>query len=301
MSTTTEVYRTPDERFEGLPGYDFEPHYAEVGGLRMHYIDEGPADAEPIVCLHGEPSWSYLYRKMVGPLAAAGHRVICPDLVGFGRSDKPVDLDWYTYDAHCEHIAGLLNDVLDLHNVTLVVQDWGGMIGLRWAIENQDRVERLWIMNTGLYTGKVSKGFMAWRDFAERQGRELPVGFIIQGATTTELPDDIVAAYEAPWPGPESKAGVAKFPLLVPISDDSPGAKEMTDTREALRSWQKPARVAFSDSGPVFPYPKSGAVFTDEIPTAGEQVCIEGAAHFLQEDRGEQIAEEILRFIGETG
>jgi len=288
-----DVFRTPDERFGGLPGYDFDPHWFETGGLRLHYLDEGSGD--PVVCFHGEPSWSFLYRKMLPPLRDAGHRVICPDYAGFGRSDKPTEMGWYTYDRHVELMGELLGS-LDLRDTTVVVQDWGGPIGLRWAVDNADRVARLVILNTGLFTGRVSKGFMAWRNFAERNP-DLPVGFIIQGATTTELPDEVVAAYEAPWPNAESKAGVAQFPLIVPMSDEDPGAAEMRAVSDELSRWDKPALVAFSDSDPVFPYPRSGQVFCDLIPGAGEQVRVEGAAHFLQEDRGEQIAAEILRFF----
>jgi haloalkane dehalogenase len=285
-----DVFRTPDERFADLPGYDFEPRYAEVDGLRLHYVDEG--EGRPVVCFHGEPSWAYLYRKMVPPLVAAGHRVICPDMAGFGRSDKPTERGWYTYDRHLALMAGLL-DQLDVRDAVAVVQDWGGPIGLRWAVENEDRAGALAILNTGLFTGRVSKGFMAWRDFAERNP-DLPVGFVIQSATTTELSDDVIAGYEAPFPTPESKAGAAQFPLLVPISEEQPGAAEMRAVMDDLSRWEKPALVAFSDSDPVFPYPKAGQVFVDRIPGAGEQVCIEGAAHFLQEDRGERIAQEIL-------
>jgi haloalkane dehalogenase len=291
-----DVFRTPDERFEGLPGYDFGPNYTDVGGLRMNRVDVGEGD--PVVCFHGEPTWSYLYRKMIPPLVGAGHRVVCPDYVGFGRSDKPTDRGWYTYDRHVEQVTGLL-EAVDVRNATIVVQDWGGAIGLRWAVENPDRVARLVILNTGLYTGRVSKGFMAWRNFAERNP-DLPIGFIIQGATTTELPDDVIAAYEAPWPNAESKAGAAEFPLLVPTEDDQPGAAEMGAVMDELSRWDKPALVAFSDSDPVFPFPRAGERFTSTIPTAGEQIRIEGAAHFLQEDRGEQIAEHILEFLRTT-
>ena len=285
-----DVFRTPDDRFADLPGYGFEPRYTDVGGLRMHRVDEG--EGEPIVCFHGEPSWAYLYRKMLPPLADAGHRVICPDLAGFGRSDKPVDRGWYSYERHVEQVAGVL-DGLDLTGATVVVQDWGGPIGLRWAVENADRVDRLVVMNTGLFRGHVSKGFLAWRDFAERNP-DLPVGFVLQSATATELPDEVVAAYEAPFPTPESKAGAAQFPLLVPTEDSAPGAAEMLRVMEALRRWDKPALVAFSDSDPVFPYPAAGETFTQMIPGAGEQVRIEGASHFLQEDRGDVIAAAIL-------
>jgi haloalkane dehalogenase len=293
----TDVFRTPDERFEGLPGYDFEPHYAELDGLRLHYVDEGQGNgAGPIVCFHGEPTWAFLYRKMLPPLVEAGHRVICPDLPGFGRSDKPTDRGWYSYDRHCELIGKVLGG-LDLNNATVVVQDWGGPIGLRWAVENAERVDALVILNTGLFTGRVSKGFMAWRNFAEKNP-DLPIGFVVQGATTTELPDEIVAGYEAPFPTPESKAGAAQFPLLVPIEEGGPGAREMAEVVAALGNWDKPALLAFSDSDPVFPYPRAGERFIDWIPTVSEQTRIEGAAHFLQEDRGELIAGHIVRFLG---
>lgn len=286
-----DVFRTPDERFEGLPGYAFEPHYAEIDGLRMHYVDEG--DGRPVVCFHGEPTWAYLYRKMLGPLVEAGNRVICPDMAGFGRSDKPTDRDWYTFDRHSDLMGGLLAG-LDLSGATVVVQDWGGPVGLRWATENADRVAALVILNTGLFLGRVSKGFIAWRNFAEKNP-DLPVGFVIQGGTTTELPDEVVAAYEAPFPTPESKAGAAQFPLLVPMSEDDPMVAQQVQMKEELGSWQKPALVAFSDSDPVFPFPKAGDRFVELIPTVSDQVKIEGAAHFLQEDRGEQIAGEIVR------
>lgn len=291
-----EVFRTPDERFDNLPGYNFAPNYVEVDGLRMHYVDEGPRDADPVVCFHGEPSWAYLYRTMVGPLVNAGRRVVVADYAGFGRSDKPTDRRWYTYDRHTELVSRVL-DGLDLHDATVVVQDWGGPIGLRWAVENADSVAALAIFNTGLFTGRVSKGFMAWRNFAEKNP-DLPVGFVIQGATTTQLPDDVVAAYDAPFPTVESKAGAAQFPLLVPIAEDSVGTREMQAVTAELSRWEKPALVAFSDADPIFPYPKAGQAFCDLIPTAGEQVRIEGAAHFLQEDRGEQLAEEILKHLG---
>jgi haloalkane dehalogenase len=288
-----DVFRTPDERFDDLPGYDFAPHWYDSDGLRLHYVDEGEGD--PVVCFHGEPTWAYLYRKMLPPLTAAGHRVICPDYPGFGRSDKPTDRRWYTYDRHVSYVSSLLGG-LDVRAATVVVQDWGGPIGLRWAVENADRVARLVILNTGLFTGRVSKGFMAWRNFAERNP-DLPVGFVLQGATATELPPDVVAAYDAPFPTPESKAGAAQFPLIVPVSDDSPGAAEMKAVADELSRWTKPALVAFSDGDPVFPYPRAGDRFSSLIPGAGEQVRIEGAAHFLQEDRGEEIAELIVRFL----
>jgi haloalkane dehalogenase len=298
MSTTaTEVFRTPEERFAELPGYDFAPNYSEHDGLRLHYLDEGPRGGTPIVCFHGEPTWAFLYRKMLTPLVGAGYRLICPDYAGFGRSDKPTDRRWYGYDRHLE-LMGALLDGLDLRGATVVVQDWGGPIGLRWAVEQADRVERLVILNTGLFTGRVSKGFLAWRNFAEKNP-DLPIGMVMQGATKTELPPEVIAAYEAPVPTVESKAGAAQFPLLVPTEEGAPGAEEMRAVADALSRWEKPALIAFSDSDPVFPHPKSGDVFCERIPGARPQVTIAGAAHFLQEDRGEQIAREMLTFLGE--
>ena len=288
-----DIFRTPDERFADLPGYDFEPHYTDVDGLRMHYVDEGPG--KPVVCFHGEPTWVYLYRKVARPLLDAGHRFVAVDMPGFGRSDKPTDRGWYTYDRHTEYVTRVL-DGLDLEDATVVVQDWGGPVGLRWAVENADRVGRLAILNTGLFTGRVSKGFMAWRDFAERNP-DLPIGFIVDGATATDIDERVKAAYEAPFPTPESKAGAAQFPLIVPTDEGMAGAAEMRAVTDELSRWEKPALVAFSDSDPVFPYPKAGQQFVDRIPGAGEQVKIEGAAHFLQEDRGEEIAGHLLRFL----
>jgi haloalkane dehalogenase len=285
-----DLFRTPDERFADLPGFDFEPRYTDVDGLRMHYVDEGTGS--PVVCFHGEPTWAYLYRKVARPLIDADHRFVAVDMPGFGRSDKPTDRGWYSYDRHVEHVARVLAG-LDLSDATVVVQDWGGPVGLRWAVENADRVSRLAILNTGLFTGRVSKGFLAWRDFAERNP-DLPIGFILDGATTSGLDDRVKAAYEAPFPTPESKAGAAQFPLLVPTEEGQPGAAEMAAVMDELSRWEKPALVAFSDSDPVFPYPKSGDAFVELIPGARDQVKIEGAAHFLQEDRGEQIAQAIL-------
>jgi haloalkane dehalogenase len=291
-----DVFRTPDERFESLPGYPYEPHYAEVDGLRLHHLDEGSGPT--VLCFHGEPSWSYLYRHMLDRLVETGHRVVCPDLVGFGRSDKPTDQAWYSYERHVDVVTRHL-DQIELDGVTVVVQDWGGPIGLHWAVQHADQVARLVVLNTGLFAGRVSKGFMAWREFAERTP-DLPIGMILQGATTTDLPPEVVAAYEAPFPTPESKAGAQRFPLLVPLTAEDPGVAEMQATREALSRWDKPALVAFSDTDPIFPFPRAGEQFTELIPTAGEQVRIEGAAHFLQEDRGGQIADAMLEAFAQA-
>jgi haloalkane dehalogenase len=249
-----------------------------------------------VLCFHGEPSWSYLYRHMLDALVGAGHRVVCPDFVGFGKSDKPTDQRWYTYERHVETVTRHLDEVA-LEDVTVVVQDWGGPIGLRWAVEHAEHVGRLVIMNTGINTGRVSKGYLAWREFAERTP-DLPIGMLIQAATTTELPAEVIAAYEAPFPNPESKAGAVRFPLIVPLSAEDPDVGAMLAVKDALSHWGKPALVAFSDHDPVFPFPKAGEQFTALIPTAGHQVRIAGAAHFLQEDRGLEIVEAMLSAFG---
>lgn len=292
-----ETYRTPDERFDALPGYPFEPNYlglgGELDGLRMHFVDEGTGT--PILLLHGEPSWSYLYRKMIPPLTGS-HRVIAPDYVGFGRSDKPTDISWYTYDRHVDSIVQLL-DHLDLREVTLVVQDWGGPIGLRVAVEHSERFARLVILNTGIMRpgpNWPSPAFLQWREFAERNP-DLPVGFIIQASTVTDLSPEIIAGYEAPWPTAESKAGVAAFPLLVPLTETDPGAAEMARTGDSLGSWGTQVLVMFSDADPIFPQ-SAGERMAERIPGA-RFVPISGASHFLQEDKGEEIATRILEFL----
>jgi haloalkane dehalogenase len=293
-----DVFRTPDERFDDLDGYSFEPSYldlaGDLAGLRLHFVDEGEGD--PILLLHGEPTWAYLYRRMIPALAGSG-RVVAPDYIGFGRSDKVTDIGWYSYDRHVDSIEQLIGE-LDLTGITIVVQDWGGPIGLRCAVENPDRFARLVILNTGIFRpgpNWPSEGFLQWRNFAERNP-DLPIGFVLQGATTTELSDATIAGYEAPFPTPESKAGAAAFPLIVPMSDEDPGAKEMAEVSEALARWEKPTLVAFSDSDPVFPL-RAGERMAERIPAAGAFVPIEGASHFLQEDRGEQIAGVILSFL----
>ena len=260
-----DVFRTPDERFADLPGYDFEPNYAEVDGLRLHYVDEG--EGAPVVCFHGEPTWAYLYRKLVPPLVAGGHRVVCPDYAGFGRSDKPTEQGWYSYDRHVELVSALLEG-LDLRDATVVVQDWGGPIGLRWAVENADRVARLVILNTGLFTGRVSKGFLAWQDFA-RRNPDLPVGFVVGGATATDVPDEVVAAYEAPFPNAESKAGAAVFPLLVPTVGGRPRRRrDAGGLRRALALGQAGARGLLG-FGPGVPLPACGPGVRGPDPRGG--------------------------------
>jgi len=291
------VIRTPDERFENLPGYPFEPNYVEINNMRVHYVDEGAGD-EVVLCLHGEPSWSYLYRKMI-PILAKKHRAVAPDFIGFGRSDKYTEVEEYTYEMHRDMLKSFI-EALDLSNITVVVQDWGGLVGLRVVTMLPDRFSRLVIMNTGLPTGEedVSEAFMNWRNFVERTP-DLPIGMIISGATVQgkDIPPEVVAAYEAPFPGPEYKAGAKAWPLMVPISPDSPVSPEMRAAREGLAKWDKPALVMFSDQDPIT---KGGdKPFRERIPTAKDQpeITIKDAGHFLQEDKGEEIAERILEFM----
>ncbi len=290
-----KALRTPDERFANLPGFPYQPHYVEVGGgLRMHYIDEGQGDV--ILCLHGEPSWCYLYRKMVPPLAA-GHRVVAVDLIGFGRSDKPVGRESYTYALHHDAIVSLVKQ-LDLKRITLVCQDWGGLLGLPIATEMPDRFARLVIMNTGLpVSGKpLSPAFMAWKAFATRSG-DLNVGQVLQNATVSDLPSEVVAAYDAPFPDPTYKGGALEFPNLVPISEDAEALPHMRKAAESLKSWNKPALVMFSDKDPVTAGGEK--FFRALIPTAKDEpeITIHDAGHFLQEDKGEEIAGQIVEFM----
>ena len=296
----TEVYRTPDARFEGLEGFDWPPNHfdlsGDLDGLRMHYVDAGTGD--PIVLLHGEPTWAYLYRKMIGPLSEVG-RVIAPDFIGFGRSDKVTDVGWYSYDRHVGSLHQLLEG-LDLRDITLVVQDWGGPIGLRVAMEAEERIARLVILNTGIFRpspGWPTPGFLAWRNFAV-ENPDLPVGMIVQGATSTDLSPEVVRGYEAPYPDAASKAGAAAFPLLVPLTVDDPGAASMASVAERLRSWDKPTLVAFSDSDPIFSL-ASGQRMADRVPGSVGFEAVEGASHFLQEDRGDVLARRIVRFVVE--
>jgi len=292
-----DAYRTADDRFADLPGYPFAPHYIEWEGLRIHYLDEGGAGREPILLLHGEPDWSYLYRRMV-PILARRFRVLAPDYLGFGRSDKPSDIGWYSYDRHTESIKALVGH-LDLRGVTVVVQDWGGPIGLRAAVDLKDRFARLVVLNTGLFGGPdwPSPGFMRWRTFAERTGLDLPVGRVMASSVASPMDDEVVAAYEAPFPTRESKAGAAAFPLLVPISSDDPSAEKMRRVAAELHAWKVPALVLWSDQDPVFTL-EHGQAMADGLPGAGGKVwVVEGAGHMLQEDRGEEIAQRIVEWV----
>jgi haloalkane dehalogenase len=289
------VYRTPDERFTNLIDYPFEPHYVEQDGLRMHYVEEGAGD--PVLLLHGEPTWSFLYRKLVPRLARVA-RVVAPDYFGFGRSDKPVEHGWYTYDRHYASIERLV-EALDLRAVTVVVHDWGGPIGLRLAVEQPDRVSRLVVLNTGVGAGRPpSDEWLRFRDFVRRVGTELRPGQLVRVSCITEVSDEIVAGYDAPHPVPESKTGPLMFPELVPTEADHPSAARMLEVREALRTWDKPAFVVFSDSDPIFS-PRVGERFAELLPGAGPVETLAGAGHFLQEDRGEELGERIARWLGD--
>jgi haloalkane dehalogenase len=300
-----ETLRTPDERFADLPGFPFSPHYVGVpdpegGSLRVHYVDEGRAGAEPVLMLHGEPSWSFLYRKMIPIIVDAGLRAVVPDLVGFGRSDKPAKRTDYTYQRHVDWMRAVV-ERLDLTRITLVGQDWGGLIGLRLAAEHEARFARVVAANTFLPTGDRHPGdaFLAWQKFSQ-ETETFPVGRIVNGGCTTELPPEVVAAYDAPFPDEDFKEGARQFPLLVPTSPDDPAAEPNRRAWEALRRWDKPFLTAFSDSDPI----TAGAdhVLQSDIPGAAgrSHTTIAGGGHFLQEDRGEDLARVIVDFVGST-
>jgi len=301
-----QTLRTPDDRFADLTGYPFEPHYAEIdavpgegGTLRVHYLDEGPADAAPVLLMHGEPSWSYLYRHMIPPLVAAGHRVIAPDLVGFGRSDKPTEQDDYTYARHVEWMRQLLFDRLDLRDITFFGQDWGGLVGLRLVALDPDRYARVAIGNTGLPTGegRPSEAFMQWQKFSQ-ESPAFPIGQIVNGGCATDLADDVIAAYDAPFPDDSYKAGARIFPSLVPTTADDPASDDNRAAWEVLSRFDKPFLLCFSDQDAVT---RGGdAPFLAKVPgTEGQpHTTIEGGGHFLQEDRGPELARVLIDFIG---
>lgn len=296
-----EIIRTPDERFTGLPGFPFEPRYIEIDyrgtKLRMHYVDEGDRSSDPVLMLHGEPSWSYLYRKMIPIIRDAGHRCIAPDLIGFGRSDKLARREDYSYQFHVDVVTAFI-EALDLKNITLVCQDWGGLLGLRIAAEHPDRFARIVAANTFLPTGdqKPSEGFLRWQQYSQTV-ENFHVGGIIKGGCATELPPEVIAAYNAPFPDDSYKAGARQFPVLVPTRPDDPASEPNRRAWEVLKQWQKPFLTAFSDQDPV----TAGAdrILRKLIPGCEGQphTTISGGGHFLQEDKGEELARVVVDFI----
>lgn len=289
--------RTPDARFTQLPDFPFTPHYVELGELRMHYIDEGPREAPPVLLLHGEPSWSYLYRHMIPPLAAAGHRVVVPDLIGFGRSDKPVRKSDYSYAQHVAWMQAFIAQ-LDLRQISLFCQDWGSLIGLRVAAENDGRFARIALGNGGLPTGdqNMPRAFRIWQAFA-RYSPWFPIGRIIQSGTVTELEPQVVAAYDAPFPSTRYKAGARAFPALVPTRPDDPASDANRKAWSVFGRWEKPFLTCFSNRDPIT---RGGeTAWQQHVPGARncEHVRIRNAGHFLQEDKGPELAQVLIDFM----
>ncbi|MEX2291476.1 MAG: haloalkane dehalogenase [Mycobacteriales bacterium] len=301
-----KALRTPEARFADLPDFPYTPHYVHVddgdgGRLRVAYVDEGPRDAPPVLLLHGEPSWSFLYRKMIPILLEAGLRVVAPDLVGFGRSDKPVERSDYTYARHVEWMRQALLDELVLNGVTFVGQDWGGLVGLRLVAENPDRFARVVVANTGLPTGdqQMSEAFLAWQRYSQ-ETPDFRVGRIVSGGCATPLAPEVVAAYDAPFPDDSYKAGARVFPTLVPTRSDDPAADANRAAWEVLSSWDLPFLTAFSDSDVIT---RGGdKVFRKLVPGAADRghVTLEGGGHFLQEDVGPQLARVVAEFVAAT-
>jgi haloalkane dehalogenase len=289
----TDAIRTPDELLQGLPDFPFEPRFREFEGLRLAHLDEG--EGKPVVFFHGEPTWSFLWRKVIPPVLEAGYRCIAPDLPGFGRSDKPVDLDWYSYDRHTAAVAPLLKQ-LDLHDATVVVHDWGGPVGLRLAVEHPDRIARIVVLDTGLFTGhqKMTDAWRAFRDFVERT-EDLPIGFLVRGACKRDPGDEVIAAYDAPFPNQESKAGARAFPLMLPTAPDMPGAQAGQRVLDAMQTDRRPKLVLWADSDPVIPL-DVGRRFAQALGTEVEHV-IADASHFLQEDAGAEIGRLIADWL----
>jgi haloalkane dehalogenase len=291
----TDAFRTPDDLLDGLPDFPFAPTYRELDGLRLAHIDEG--DGAPVLFMHGEPTWSFLWRKVIPPVLGAGYRAIAPDMAGFGRSDKPIDIGWYSYDRHVSTMAPLLEE-LDLRDTTIVVHDWGGPIGLRLAVEHPDRISRIVILDTGLFTGhqKMTDAWMAFRNFVERT-EDLPVGFLVKGACKVPPLDEVIAAYDAPYPEASAKAGARAFPLLIPLTPESTGAPAGQRVLDALKADERPKLMLWADSDPVLPL-ETGHRFAAAIGTEVDHV-IEGASHFLQEDAGALVGQHIADWLGQ--
>lgn len=290
-----QAVRTSEDALRGLPEFPFEPRYREVEGLRLAHVDEG--EGAPVLFVHGEPTWSFLWRKVIPPVRDAGFRCIAPDLVGFGRSDKPTDIGFYTYDRHVALAATLLED-LDVRGATIVVHDWGGPIGLRLAVEHRERIERIVILDTGLFTGhqKMTDAWIAFRDFVART-EDLPVGMLVRGACKTDPGEEVIAAYDAPFPDPASKAGARAFPLLIPQSPDAPGARAGQRVLAELKGDERPTLMLWADSDPVLPL-STGERFAAAIGQPPPRT-IPDASHFLQEDQGELIGGLIGEWLGE--
>jgi haloalkane dehalogenase len=290
---STDAVRTPDELLQGLPELPFEARHRDYDGLRLAHLDEG--DGPPVLFVHGEPTWSFLWRKVIPPVRDAGYRAVAPDLPGFGRSDKPIDIGWYSYDRHVHALASLVEQ-LDLKGATIVVHDWGGPIGLRVAIEHRERFERLVILDTGLFTGhqRMTDAWIEFRDFVART-EDLPVGMLVRGACKQDPGDETIAAYDAPFPNAASKAGARAFPLLIPQSPDEPGAAAGQQVLDALKEDRRPTLMLWADSDPVLPL-AVGERFAESIGRPSPKV-VENASHFLQEDAGAQIGESIAEWL----
>lgn len=300
-----KILRTPDERFENLSGYPFAPHYVEVpdsegGILRIHFVDEGPADADPVLLMHGEPSWSYLYRKMIPFIVKAGHQAIAPDLVGFGRSDKPANRSDYTYQRHVDWMTSWVSR-LDLKHITLVCEDWGGLIELRLVSDDPDRFARVVAANTGFPSGSgnIPDALKQWRQLS----LDMPVfdmDMVMKMGTAKPISDEALAAYNAPFPDESYKESARIFPSLIPVTPDDPAAKANRNAWEELCAFDKPFLTAFSDKDPIT---RSGeAQFQNKVPGAKGQphTIIKGGGHFLQEDCPEEFAIVIINFISNT-
>ncbi|CAA9247566.1 MAG: Hydrolase, alpha/beta fold family protein, At1g52510/AT4G12830 homolog, group4 [uncultured Blastococcus sp.] len=297
-----EALRTPDDRFADLPDFPYEPRYLDLAdGLRASFVEDGPADGETVVLLHGEPSWSFLYRRMIPVLARAGLRVVAPDLIGFGRSDKPVARDAYSYAAHVAWTRELLFDRLDLRDVTLVGQDWGGLIGLRLVAEHPDRFARVVAANTGLPTGDqpMSEAFLAWQRFSQ-ESPEFQIGRVVANGCATPLAPEVVAAYDAPFPDDRYTAGARVFPALVPTRPDDPAAAANRAAWEVLTRWDRPFLTAFSDGDPITG--GGDRVFRTLVPGAQglAHTTLAGGGHFLQEDVGPELARVVVDLIAST-
>jgi haloalkane dehalogenase len=282
------VYRTPDERFTMMP---FEPHYLELDGMRMHYVDEGSGPV--VLLLHGEPTWSFLYRKVIAQLG--GFRCVAPDYFGFGRSDKPTDVGWYSYDRHTESLIAFV-ERLDLRDVTVVVQDWGGPLGFRLCVERPERIAGLVVLNTGIGARAPNDEWLRFQAFMRRVGNEIIVSQLIQLSLVQPVEADVLEGYDAPFPVPESRAGVVAFPEIVATSSDHPSAPAMLDVRERLRSFDGPALVLFSDSDPIFSR-RAAEAMAELLPRAELDPPLAGAGHFLQEDQGEAVGRRIADWL----